>query len=157
VRRIIVRAKSTEKCRDFRDRSQGKRAGRPRSHVWRDPSEFVNLTNLPPSRISICPLFQKRHVAGTGPLPAIGERVFANAVKGLGKSANLKRMTSRSPPPKRSSARRRWPADQVERLGSRFENGETARQIAESVGVTKSAIWSLLWRHGYVRGDPNRW
>jgi len=63
-------------------------------------------------------------------------------------------MTSRQPP-KRSSAapRRRWPADQVEWLGARFERGETAAQIAESVGVSKSAIESLLWRSGFVRKE----
>jgi len=63
-------------------------------------------------------------------------------------------MTSRQPP-KRSSAapRRRWPADQVEWLGARFERGETAAQIAESVGVSKSTIASLLWHNGFTRKD----
>jgi hypothetical protein len=61
-------------------------------------------------------------------------------------------MTSRPPLKRPSTApRRRWAADQVERLGARFERGETAAQIAESVGVSKSTIASLLWRGGFLR------
>jgi hypothetical protein len=44
----------------------------------------------------------------------------------------------------------------VERLGARFERGETARQIAESVGgVSKSTIASLLWRSGFLRKEAD--
>jgi hypothetical protein len=53
------------------------------------------------------------------------------------------------------SRRRTWPPGVVERLGERFENGETYKEIAHSVGVSQSAIASLLWRHGYTRRDPD--
>jgi hypothetical protein len=66
-------------------------------------------------------------------------------------------MTSRQPPkPSSAAPRRRWSVDQVERLGARFERGETARQIAESVGgVSKSTIASLLWRSGFLRKEAD--
>ena len=60
----------------------------------------------------------------------------------------------RRPRPKRSRGRRqKWPAEQIEQLGRRFEDGETSAEIAKSIGATKSAIASLLWRRGYVREE----
>jgi hypothetical protein len=63
-------------------------------------------------------------------------------------------MTSRQPTkPSSAAPRRRWPADQVERLGRRFQRGETSTRIAKSLGVSKSAVATLLWRSGFVRKE----
>jgi hypothetical protein len=43
----------------------------------------------------------------------------------------------------------------VERVGRRFDDGETSRDIADSMGVSKSAIASLLWRNGFVRKEAD--
>jgi hypothetical protein len=59
--------------------------------------------------------------------------------------------TSGRPQQRRLGRARKWSADLVERLGRRFDDGETSREIADSLGVSKSAIASLLWRSGYMR------
>jgi hypothetical protein len=52
---------------------------------------------------------------------------------------------------KPAKRRRRWALEEVEYFGRCFECGLSYRQIAAEAGVSRCAIASLLWRHGYVR------
>jgi Helix-turn-helix domain len=50
---------------------------------------------------------------------------------------------------------RGWALADIERLGARFQAGETYKQIAQSIGVSTSTISTLLWRSGYTRRDSD--
>jgi hypothetical protein len=57
------------------------------------------------------------------------------------------------------AAPRRWSRAEIDKLGRKFDAGQTSGQLAQALNRSRSSIMGVLRRNGYARNQPapRRW